>query len=121
MRWMLSGCLLAWALSSAAAPVPPAARAEIDALLAKLQSSGCTFNRNGTWHGADEAQAHLRRKLEALEERNVVQTTEQFIALGASTSSVSSKPYLVKCGGGTPVESRVWLTNELKALRSKAK
>ena len=121
MRWVLSGFLLAWNLSAAAAPAPPAARAEIEALLAKLQASGCTFNRNGTWHDADEAQAHLRRKLEALGERNAVQTTEQFIALGASNSSVSNKPYLVKCGGGTPVESRVWLTNELKALRSKAK
>jgi hypothetical protein len=111
---------LAWAAGTQlalAAPAPAATRAEIDALLAKLQASACTFLRNGTWHDAQEAQAHLRRKLKYLEDRNAVQSTEQFIELAASGSSTSGKPYLVKCGGAAPVESRRWLSSELKVLR----
>lgn len=105
------GCVLA-------APSP--ARPEIEALLGRLQSSGCSFNRNGSWHEAGEARAHLARKLEYLEDRNLVQTTEQFIDRAATGSSLSGKPYLVRCGSAAPVESRTWLTQQLKALRAGA-
>jgi hypothetical protein len=101
---------------AAAAPSP--ARPEIDALLARLQASGCSFNRNGTWYGAADARKHLLRKLEYLEDRDLVRTSEQFIERAGSGSSMSGKPYLVRCGGAAPVESRVWLGNELKALRA---
>jgi hypothetical protein len=87
-------------------------------LLARLQSSACEFNRNGSWHSASEAKAHLLRKLKYLERRNPVHSTEQTIELGASTSSTTGEPYLVKCGNAAPVESRIWLANELKAMRS---
>lgn len=112
---------LALAQPLRAEPVAPAVRAEIDVLLARLQSSDCTFNRNGSWHTAPEARAHLLRKLAYLERRNAVRSTEQFIELGASGSSVSGKPYLVKCGNSAPVESRVWLAAELKAIRASAR
>lgn len=105
------GCVLA-----AASP----ARAEIDALLVRLQSSGCSFNRNGSWYEAVDARAHLVKKLEYLEDRNLVQTTEQFIDRAATGSSLSGKPYLVRCGSTAPVESRTWLTQQLKALRASA-
>lgn len=101
-----------------AAPVAPPVRAEIDALLSTFQTSGCEFNRNGSWHTASEAKAHLLRKLEYLEGNNAVQSTEQFIELGASTSSLSGQPYLVKCGNTAPVESKKWLSTQLKAIRS---
>ena len=113
--------LLAASLFAQAAPVAPGVRSEIDALLAKLQSSGCSFQRNGTWHDAAEARSHLLRKLQYLEERGAVQTTEQFIGLAAAGSSVSGKPYLVKCGTAVPLESKAWLSAELKALRSSAR
>lgn len=109
--------LLAASGAALADPAPPAARAEINALLTKLQTSACEFNRNGSWYGADKARSHLETKLNYLEDHNAVQTAEQFIDLGASGSSMSGKPYLVRCGAAAPVESRVWLTNELKALR----
>lgn len=109
--------LLAWACSVAGA-APSPARPEIDALLARLQASGCSFNRNGSWYDAADARTHLLRKLEYLEDRDLVQTTEQFIARAGTGSSMSGKAYLVRCGGAAPVESRVYLTNELKALRS---
>jgi len=105
-------------LGTNAAPLPPAARAEVDALLARLQSSGCEFNRNGSWHAGAEAKAHLLKKLDVLERKDLVQTTEQFIERGASSSSMSGKAYLVRCAGKAPVESAQWLKAELQRLRA---
>src|SRR5262249_4988555 len=117
-----SAALLILLLASAcasAAPLPPAARAEVDALLARLAASSCQFNRNGSWHDAQEAKTHLLRKLDYLEGKDLVKTAEQFIELGAAKSSTSGKPYLVRCGSAAAVESKAWLLAELKALRSK--
>ena len=97
------------------------ARLEINSLLDRLQSSGCQFNRNGTWYAASEAKAHLLGKLEYLEKRGSLQSTEQFINMAASKSSVSGKPYQVMCGNTAPVESKLWLTEELQAVRSGSK
>lgn len=101
-----------------AAPLPPPARAEVDRLMSKLEASGCDFNRNGSWYTGAEAKGHLLRKLSYLEDRNLVQTTEQFIELAASASSVSGQPYLVRCGNGAPVQSSAWLQSELRVLRT---
>lgn len=78
MRLVLTS-LLALASVANAAPLPATARAEVDALLTRLQSSGCQFNRNGSWHAGAEARAHLLKKLDYLERKNLVQTAEQFI------------------------------------------
>jgi len=37
---------------------------------------------------------------------------------GAATSSMSGKPYLVRCAGKAPVESAQWLKAELRAARA---
>jgi hypothetical protein len=101
-----------------AAALSPAARAEIDALLSRLEASSCTFNRGGTWYPATEAKTHLLRKLKYLEDRGMVRSAEQFIELAGSSSSTTGKPYLVKCGSGAAVESGKWLQSELQTLRS---
>ena len=112
-------CLLLLTVATAlAAPAPPTVRAEINVLLDKLQTSGCEFNRNGTWHTAIEAKAHLLRKLEHLEGLIAVLSTEQFIDHAASKSSSTGKPYLIKCGAVAPMESGKWLTTELNAIRA---
>jgi Family of unknown function (DUF5329) len=117
MRKAVLSLLIVLACSAAfAAPSP--ARPEIDALLSRLQASGCSFQRNGSWHDGTEARVHLMRKLQYLEDRNLVQTTEQFIERAGAGSSMSGKPYLVRCGNAAPVESKVWLTNALNALRA---
>lgn len=110
---------LLWLIAVAlhAAPLAPPVRAEVDALLSALERSGCEFNRNGSWYAARDARTHLLRKLEYLEGRAAVHTTEQFIELAASTSSSSGKPYLVRCGKAAPVESRAWLSAQLAVLR----
>ena len=101
-----------------AASLSPTARAEIDALLSRLEASSCTFNRNGTWYPATEAKSHLLRKLKYLEDRGMVQSTEQFIERAASSSSTTGQPYLVKCGSGAPVQSGTWLRSQLDVVRS---
>jgi hypothetical protein len=115
----LAASLLLTALNAHAAPSP--AHAEIDALLGRLASSGCEFNRNGSWYPGADARAHLQRKLGYLEDKDAVPTTEKFIELGASTSSSSGKPYLVKCGNAAPVDSGTWLRTQLTAMRAVAR
>lgn len=112
-------CLAATAIL--AAPLAPAARAEIDGLLSRLETSGCEFGRNGSWYPATEAKTHLLRKLKYLEDRGLVESAEHFIERAASTSSTSGRAYLVRCGNGAPVQSGTWLTAELQAMRSTAR
>jgi hypothetical protein len=115
---LLPALLVLLVAAAGAAPLPPAARAEVDALMNRLQSSGCEFNRNGSWYAGAEAKAHLRKKLDYLESKDMVATAEQFIDKGASTSSTSGKAYLVRCAGKAPVESGPWLKAELQQLRA---
>jgi hypothetical protein len=108
---------VAWCCASLAGPTPPPVRAEIDALLATLQASGCRFSRNGSWYSASEAKDHLLRKLRYIERKGTIGSAEQFITLAASKSSVSGKAYRVKCGNELPVESREWLSRQLTIIR----
>ncbi len=91
------------------------ARVEIDTLLSRLEQSGCEFYRNGDWYSATEAKSHLRKKLQAA---GAVNSTELFIDRLASKSSMSGKPYLVRCSGSEPVESKAWLTDQLEEMRT---
>ena len=86
--------------------------------MSRLESSACEFDRNGTWHTAAQARSHLLRKLKYLEDRGAVQTTEQFIELAASGSSMTGEPYLVKCGNAAAVRSATWLSAQLQAMRA---
>lgn len=112
--------LLAWLFATVAiaAPPAPAVQTEIDGLLGRLEASGCDFNRNGSWYPAAEAKSHLLRKLKYLQDRGMVQTTEQFIERAASGSSMSGQPYLVKCGSAVPIQSAEWLRARLQEIRS---
>lgn len=108
---------LGGALTASAAPLPASARAEVDVLLTRLQTSGCEFNRNGSWYAGADAKAHLLKKLDYLEAKDMVSTAEQFIERGATASSMSGKPYLMRCAGKAPVESAAWLRAELQQVR----
>lgn len=110
-----------FATFATAAPASAPVRAEIDALLGVLVASGCAFGRNGSWYSGAEARAHLLRKLDYLEGRDLVQTTEHFIDRGASASSSTGQAYRVRCAGAAPVESRQWLTEQLTRLRAPAR
>lgn len=110
-------CSLLISLATAS-PTSAPIRVEIDALLARLQSSGCQFDRNGSWYSASEAKDHILRKLEYIEGKSGIQSTEQFIKQAASKSSSTGKPYHVKCGTEVAVESQQWLSKQLVLIRS---
>lgn len=96
------------------------ARQEIDLLLDRLGSSSCEFYRNGTWHSAANAHDHLNRKLAYLLDKHRVSSAEEFIEIGASKSSVSGKPYLVRCNKQPEIPSAFWLRRELDSIRVNA-
>jgi hypothetical protein len=117
---MLPAIVLALASSVALGQAPPdAAQKEIAGLFSRLEHSTCQFNRNGSWYDPKQASDHLRQKYDWLVRRHLVTTTESFIDLAASKSSMSGKPYLVRCGGEPAIESKAWVSHELEALRSK--
>ena len=113
--------LLAASLHGAAHAAPdPKAQAEIAHLLDYVATPGCQFNRNGSWHEGADARAHLRKKYDYLLKRDMVPTAESFIERAATESSMSGKPYQVKCRGGQAVASGPYLTAELKRFRELA-
>jgi hypothetical protein len=109
--------LLAPAASSWAATPSTAARAEIHHLLAYVEKSGCKFDRNDTWHDSHEASAHLAKKERYLEDHGQIATAEDFISKAATKSSMTGKPYTVRCGSEPAVASAEWLTAELHRFR----
>ena len=90
---------------------------EIGHLLDYLERSGCTMYRNGRWHSALDARAHLEKKYHSIFGKGLVGTAEEFIDRVATASSISGKPYQVKCDGREMVSSAEWLTAELQRLR----
>lgn len=122
--WVVRMLLVPLALTCGAipeavgAPPSPAVRAEIESLLQRLASSGCEFNRNGTWYPGPEARAHLLVKLKYVEDHGTIGSAEQFIDVAASASSISGKPYLVRCAGAAAVPSGPWLKAQLPAIRA---
>lgn len=117
LRGLLSLLLLGTVAMPVRAEPPPQAQREIEQLIQALGASGCQFQRNGKWYPAADAQAHLRRKYDYLRKRDLVATAEQFIERAGSQSSMSGKPYQVRCPGQAAVSSADWLGMRLSAIR----
>ena len=117
MRQVLLLVLLGFFGSSVSAGMPADTEKEIRHLMDYLGTSDCEFNRNGTWYGPHEAQQHLEKKYRYLLTRGLIGTAEQFIERAASQSSMSGRPYLVRCGDAAPVHSRDWFSEELRRFR----
>ncbi|MCW5581309.1 MAG: DUF5329 domain-containing protein [Luteimonas sp.] len=109
------GLLLAIAWAIPAGAVDPGD--EIDALIGALAASGCEFQRNGTWHDAARAKAHLQRKYDWLRKRGLADTPELFIERAASRSSTSGRDYRVRCPGEQEATSAEWFGDRLRQLR----
>lgn len=103
---------------AATAAPPTQAEREIEGLIAGLASSDCQFERNGTWYGAAEAEAHLRSKYEWLRKRGLADSAEQFIERGASESSISGENYRVRCPDKPVTESGIWFRALLTRQRA---
>ena len=92
----------------------PAARAdplrdEIAHLLDFIRSSSCTFIRNEEEHSGKAAADHIEDKYDYY--RDEIKTVEDFIERAASRSSMSGKPYQVRCDGKT-MPAADWLRGE---------
>lgn len=104
---------------AAAQAISDQARAEVSYLLNYLRSSGCHFNRNGTWYTAPEAADHLNQKYAHLLKKGLVGSAEDFISRAATESSISGKAYHVKCAAAAEAESGPWLGAVLAEYRAK--
>lgn len=93
------------------------AKLEVEQLLTRLAASGCQFQRNGAWHSATAARAHLEKKYQYLLNKHLVRTSEDFISLAATKSSTSGKTYLVKCGAQEQ-PSAAWMAAQLREVRA---
>jgi hypothetical protein len=97
---------------------PPGAQIEIDYLLQYVETSGCSFYRNGTWYQGARATAHLRTKYDYLAGRNLITSAEDFIDKAATKSSMTGQPYKIKCGTGDEIDSAQWLRQALANYRA---
>lgn len=94
----------------------PQATQEIKGLLDFVEHSECRFVRNGSEYPGPRARAHLEKKLNYLEGKNMVHSAEDFIDLAATKSSVSGRAYEVRCPGGVE-PAGIWLKRELQRQR----
>ena len=119
MKTLFAALLIAATPVAALAEKPtPAASQEIEHLIAHLKASGCEFQRNGSWYDSAKAAEHLRSKYDYLIKKGWVVTSEDFITRAATESSMSSKPYQVRCAGKDAQPSATWLQAELKRYRA---
>ena len=87
---------------------------EIDHLLGFIAASPCAFIRNDVDYDGEQAVAHIKDKYDYY--RDDIHSAEDFIALAATKSALSGKPYLVRCDANT-VPAADWLNRELTAFR----
>jgi len=102
--------------TGAQAAMDAKAQQEITDLLDFVEHSGCQFIRNGSEYPAAEARAHLQKKLDYLEKKDMVSSAEDFIERAATRSSMSGQRYQVDCPAGKQ-DSSAWLNDELQRLR----
>lgn len=119
-NFLLAASLALIALPASAAP-SAATQREISGLMQALETSGCRFQRNGSWYDAVAARGHLQRKYDYLLKRDMVDSSEQFIERAASRSSMSGKAYKVSCSGAPEQDASAWFLQQLRRLRTPAR
>ena len=99
------------------ADVPAGQVKEVNHLLAFVKNSGCVINRNGTDHPAVKGISHIEKKYDYF--RDDINSTEEFIELSATKSTMSGDYYTVKCPGKKAINTQDWLLEELERYRLK--
>ena len=100
------------------ADVPESQKSEVEHLLEFVETSDCTFERNGKKHGAEKGYKHIKNKYWFF--KNKITSTEEFIEYSGTRSTRSGKDYLIYCDGNEPVKSSVWLMKELTRFREQS-
>ena len=116
-QWvMIAGISLIAIVADAQVQTRPQTIEEIKALLDYVEHSECQFVRNGSEYSGPRARAHLEKKLNYLEGKNMVNSAEDFIDLAATRSSMSGRAYEVRCPEGAQ-PAGTWLKRELRRQR----
>lgn len=116
-QWLMAaGIGLIAMMTNAQAQTTPQAAQEIKSLLDFVEHSECRFVRNGSEYPGTRARAHLEKKLNYLEGKNMIGSAEDFIDLAATKSSMSGSLYEVRCPAGVQPAS-LWLKTELQRQR----
>lgn len=102
----------------ARAEPPLIVQQEVNYLLRYIGDSGCKFKRNGSWSDSKTAEAHVRRKYDFLVARSRVDSTQDFIDGAATESSLTGRPYEIRCGDAPSIPSSLWLRDELARYRT---
>ncbi len=105
-------------VSGSALAAASRATREIEHLLNFVESSDCQFVRNGKSYPAANGRPHLTKKYNAVRSR--IKTADDFIRYIASQSSMSKRPYRVRCSNASETQSGPWLARELKRFRDAA-
>lgn len=115
----LGAAMLSALLTSPALAAEEAATtmAEITHLLNFIRTSNCEFLRNGSWHAAQDAHDHIKKKLDYIRYRDTIRDAEHFIELAATRSSMSGEAYQVRCPGAPLKVCAGWLLEELARFR----
>jgi len=113
----VAGCLLFF--PCVYADVSGAQVKEVEHLLEFVKTSDCVINRNGMEYTGPEGVSHIQRKYEHF--REDIETTEDFIRLSATKSTMSGKYYTVKCPGKVVIKTQNWLLAELEVFRVEEK
>lgn len=98
------------------ADVPVHQVEEVEHLFSFIRNSDCILERNGSQHAAQKAVKHIRNKYDYF--RDEIKSTEGFIRLSASKSTISGEYYKVQCPGEKKMNTQDWLLMELKRYRS---
>ena len=114
--WSLVGAVLLASLAiGAEAPEQDA----INHLLQFVEISRCTFLRIGVAYNSKSAVKHIKQKYDYF--KNRIRTAEDFIALAATKSELSGRPYFVLCEKAKEVPTATWLHEELQEYRKTRK
>lgn len=103
--------------TSANADVSAEQKLETSHLLNFVKDTPCKIIRNGKAYDGNGAVTHIRKKYDYF--KDDIETTEQFIELAATKSTLSGKYYTVVCGDAQPVRTKDWLLEELRNYRQR--
>lgn len=100
----------------ALADVPDSQRSEVAHLLRFIRTTPCGLVRNGREYQGERAYEHVMRKYDYF--RDKIMSTEDFIALAATRSELSKRPYEFRCSGAPSVPAAEVLSDELRRFRA---
>ena len=90
---------------------------EISHLLGFVSATQCSYERNGKSYNGKDAAKHIRKKYRYFKDQ--IDSTEKFIELSATKSTMSGKYYMIYCDDRLGIRSQQWLLDELNHYRAR--